>query len=545
MVAPNLHVVLSAGGVTRNVTRRMIDGLDFSNTAPGGFLSCNVNLSERVGRTFAELTEYATLDVIDGRSAMPVWSGRLEQPGRETGQGERRQLTAVGGSSHAKDSVRPVVYYDARASMWAQADNGAVLAATFQQQDAGGVPGRALFFSFPKGTVVPANGRVVARYYGLIDTGQTLARMLGNVTFGRASSVYSVDFVGRGGPSVDTLLKSLAGGGAPATLIAQKSTDFPATDHIIPEIRLFESAGETVPNDLTWAIVDGPDVLGTRLDRDGVAVDVTAYNGDNTGVLPHDIVADVLGRYLPEFARSTAEVDTSLTTRIDQMAYDDPVDADQILSDLMLLNPTHYWAAWESTQAGYRFEWTPWPLEVSSDLDTRRDAFSSPGGVAQLFNEVTVRWKDGKDRPRATVATGDSPALTAAGLTRRGLLDLGSQIGSANAAAAAGAAFLTAHKYPDNSGTIKVSRPVADVLAGRVRQPWEWRAGVLVRVSNLAPYPDALNLSTSNGVTVFRVSSVSYSARDNTATLALDSYSATVARALARLAAAARNNRRA
>jgi hypothetical protein len=74
-------------------------------------------------------------------------------------------------------------------------------------------------------------------------------------------------------------------------------------------------------------------------------------------------------------------------------------------------------------------------------------------------------------------------------------------------------------------------------------QPWELRAGVLARVRNVAPHVDYLN-PAPNGETIFRVSEVTYSAANNEATLTLDSYGRTVARALANLRRSTERQRR-
>jgi hypothetical protein len=54
-------------------------------------------------------------------------------------------------------------------------------------------------------------------------------------------------------------------------------------------------------------------------------------------------------------------------------------------------------------------------------------------------------------------------------------------------------------------------------------QPWEIRAGNLIRVRDVTPRIDSLNATDRNGVTVFRVYAVDYDASSNTATLELDS----------------------
>jgi hypothetical protein len=223
----------------------------------------------------------------------------------------------------------------------------------------------------------------------------------------------------------------------------------------------------------------------------------------------------------------------------------------------MTMFPTHYWAVWGGDPVaqyqlpgyvglgGAQFEWKPWPTTIALEgLDTELDVFDDSGSAADLYNEVMVRYVDAVGRSFTTLRTSTSPALTAAGLTRRAFIDLGSQLGNLAQSQLVGDNFLAAHQYPSNGGTIKVRRPLRDATTGRLLRPRELRAGVLCRVGNLAPQPDPLNSASSNGSTVFRVSTVSYSAKSDEATLTLDSYSRSLARQLAGLSRRAQRTRR-
>jgi hypothetical protein len=114
-----------------------------------------------------------------------------------------------------------------------------------------------------------------------------------------------------------------------------------------------------------------------------------------------------------------------------------------------------------------------------------------------------------------------------------GAIDLGSGVGSSGNAVQAGDGFLADHKYPSNQGTLTVARPIRDLATGMAIQPWEIMPGELVRVRGVESYPDALNVSDRDGLTMFRVVEVNYSAADNTAQLALDAPARSASRALA------------
>lgn len=526
----------------RAITAELLDDVQYGNAAPGGYTTAQFRLSRPISLPNAQLVAYQPVTVIDTRSGEQVWWGRLEDPGRDSAS--VWALQAVGGSSHARDLVTPVIYNDSRNDSWVRRDERVMPNSTFGtgNETAGTTP---LVFTWPDKTVLPASGRTVA-FYGLLDdTGQHVGGLHAQFTGGRVLATILQQWVGRGGPAADANLQSIAISTSLQTLAARLGTEF-ATLHTEAELRLFwnGAAATAIVGDTTWTECIGTRVLGTRVDRYGT--ELTAAANYTAPVIPvHAIVEDVLGRFLPEFDRANSSVDTSSPVTISQLTYEDGTTAAQLFDDLMALAVTHYWAAWGNPNGlGPVMEWKPWPLEVAlPGLDTHLDAFSSPSSAADLFNQVAVRWKDPNGKSRTTIRTGACPALDAAGLTRRGSLDLGGQTGDTLQATTAGDAFLAAHRYPTNTGTIVVTRPVVDMSSGRTLDPHQLRAGVLCKVANLDPSTDQLN-PIPNGDTVFRVSAVSYSAKSNAATLTLDSYERTVGRALAKLGKATALQRR-
>lgn len=526
----------------RAVTAELLDDVQFGNTAPGGFTTAQVKLSRPINLPNPQLQAYQPVAIVDTRSGEQVWWGRLEDPGRDSTS--VWQLQAVGGSSHARDLFAPVIYNDSRNDSWVRREERVLPKGTFGTgtEQGGATP---LVFTWPDGTVLPASARTVAYYGRLRDTGQRVGGIHSSFTAGRAAATILMQLVGRDGPAADANLASVAIATSAQNLTARLGTEF-TTLHAAAEMRLFwnGAAGSAVPGDTTWVEVVGARLLGTRVTRFGVELTAAAEYA-SPSIPVHSVVEDALGRFLPDFDRPNSIVDTSSPVTITQLAYEDGTTAAQLLDDLMALAPTHYWAAWGNpTGAGPVMEWKPWPLEVAlPGLDTTMDSFSTANSAADLFNQVVVRWKDANGNTRTTTRTGTCDALDAAGLVRRGSLDLGGQAGDAAQAVAAGDAYLAAHRYPTNTGTIVVTRPVVDMGSGRTLDPHQLRAGVLCKVANLNPSPDLLN-PIPNGDTVFRVSGVSYSAKSNAATLTLDSYERTVGRALARLGKATALQRR-
>ena len=123
--------------------------------------------------------------------------------------------------------------------------------------------------------------------------------------------------------------------------------------------------------------------------------------------------------------------------------------------------------------------------------------------------------------------------MTDIGLTRTGLLDISDEIGSVNNAVSAGTGFLQDHNRVPAAGSLTVVRPVRDIQRGCLVQPWQIKPGELIKVHGVEASID-LAQNDRDSLTVFRI--VSVEARgDGTASLELDMFTRTEARAIADL----------
>jgi hypothetical protein len=277
--------------------------------------------------------------------------------------------------------------------------------------------------------------------------------------------------------------------------------------------------------------------------KDQFGADITAGAYGNAYVLAGEIIKDLLGRVLDQYDGAHASIDTGAAHHIDQLAYVDGVTPAQVLDDLMLLEPAFYWTTGPSdpTTGKYSFAWKAWPTSVRYET-TLEDGASMPTSSQELWNQVTVRWRGPAGALHQTLRTGSCPILDKAGVTRRAIIDAGDEIASQANANRVGDNFLANHRYPANAGTVTIPRPIRDLTTGAMVDPFQIQPGELIRVRGVESYADALNASSNDGVTVFRIWSVEYDSDSNSATLELDTDSRTRANALKRLIQ--RRNRR-
>ncbi|PZF98266.1 hypothetical protein [Micromonospora deserti] len=530
-----LSIRLRTARGERNVTREVRD-LTMRWTDPGGYQSAQIALNRPLTLQPDEIAYYGDLTIHDGRNGQVVWDGRLEDPGRSAGgQGQVWDIAAVGGQSHTRDRIVPLIYVDQPLSQLERVDNVVPAGTTAVGTDPGiaGSQVQALVLQFPQGLTIATSARIVMRYVGLQRSGQKLARIDHTWDAGRTDTAFQVQAVTRtdgllsGGENARSDTWNTAGGGSSPRLIV---TNFPSGRTTVEWRVFYSGVGGTVSDGNHWASISNMIVQATRYNAAGTE-QLTAASYPNNYVLAHEIVADLLGRLLTEFDGAGARID-STTHQIDQLIYPDGVDAARVLDDLMTLEGGFTWRAWERGSNGlFRFEWVPTPSTVRYVADVT-DGYDSQGSADGLYNRVTVRWRDTLGQPLTATVSATVPLLDDAGLIRQGRIDLGSDAGSATAAIRAGQQWLAARRYPPNAGRLRIARPILDLQTGRMVMPWEIGPG-LIRVRGILPRPDALNATARDGVTIFRVIGGEYRASDGAATLDLDSYAPSVPRQIA------------
>jgi hypothetical protein len=536
-----LAVRLRTARADRHVTADLRD-LRFRSVVPGGFASAQASLHRPLTLMPDEIGYYADLYVYDARNGATVWQGQVEDLGRTAGaDGQVWDLAAIGPSSRAKNFTAPLIYIDQSLTPWVQVDRRTAGAEAGVSTDPGDTTGLrpALVMRIAQGTNVTQFSNSTVRYNELYNAQQKLARCSFTWDGGVSDANWAFRAITRDNGSLltgeDAFIATLnTAGGSGAIVI---DDEFPPGRNTVDLLIIQSAAGSgTVPNDTYWGSAYNVKIIATRYDLTGTEITSTASYTNNY-VLASEVVTDLLGRLLGPYGGYDAEGATVATTayHIDSLAYPSGASPAQIFDDLMALEPAYYWAAWETTPAGgHRFEWRDWPTSVRYEADTV-DGLDSPASAANLFSDVTVRYKDVKGYVQNYQASQTIQALSAAGLRRWGYLDLGDEAGSTAAAQQAAEQFLAEHTHPPNAGRLTIARPILDRDTGRMVQPWEIRPGHLIRIRGILPSVDSLNATTRDGTTVFKIASAEYAAATAAATLELDSYSLTTARAIADL----------
>lgn len=521
-----LSVRLQTPKSDRHVTRDL-HNLTFRSTAPGGFASASFSLSRPLVIAPEEIAEYGKVVVYDRRNGGTVWEGRIEDPGRSAGNnGPVWSITATGPAVYAEDRTTALIYADRRTEGWRVGiDSIASVDVTVNDE--------SVKMSVANGTTHNAGFAGLAVYHPIAYTGHQLGRVHVPWTAGLTSSNYEVwlgTSLGTGATDNHDIQQVTSTSG---TLVCSRggSNAITAGNDTVRLRFVRQTSAFTPTNDTDW-VSFSPIVMGLLVDADGNDI-TSGYN--NNYVYAEDVVRDLLGRLLGETYDGPGASVAETFAQIDQLAYPDGASARQVLEDLMLIEPAYYWAAWETLDTGkHRFEWVEWETSVRYDASTA-DGFDSPAVSGEVYNAVSVRWRDGNGTSRVFRQTQSVLTLDNAGLTREAFIDVSDEAGSAANATQIAGQFLAEHQEPLNQGTLNISRPILDLHTGRAAQPWEIRPGHLIRVRDVFPRLDALNASKRDGVTVFKVAAVDFDSSSATATLELDSYPLTISRAIAEL----------
>lgn len=517
----------------RHITN-LISGLQFRKEAIGGGVYLSMRLYQPLARFDTDVQGLAKVYLYDARSAETLWEGRLTDLGRTAGaDGQAWDLVAFGPKIHATDTTQALIYVDTRLDEWRRSMFSTRNATT--QTDERGEDTPTLLVAAEEGKTIATSWQGSWGYRAVRRAGMKLARIrcdwdagVTNTDFDLMIHTHEGDNVSGGAADTDD---ANTAGGTLSTVVGD--ANFP-NGRDVAELRVERNNTAGTGIEDHWFEFYDISVKALRVDKTGA--EITTGYGSGVTVTAAEIVEDLLGRVLNQYDGANATVDTTGTYTIDQAAWPDGVTAEQVLADLMVLEPAFRWyCKHDVTGDGYQFFWEPWPTTVRYEA-TLDDGGSFPSSWQEVFNKVTVRWTGRRGEPRTTEVESTVDRFDAEGIVRSTVIDLADEVGSSAAATRAGENFLADHAVPKNAGTLTISRPVRDLTSGRMVWPFELVEGELIRVRGIESYPDALNASSNDGLTVFRMHAVQFDSDACSASVELDADSRTQANALRKLA---------
>lgn len=272
--------------------------------------------------------------------------------------------------------------------------------------------------------------------------------------------------------------------------------------------------------------------IGRRYDRYGDRT--TPLSAPNVlTVKPRDVVEDLLGTVLSGRI-SPGTVSTASSNLVQQACWYDGANVATMLDAMVEVDAGFWWAVWspDNPNGLPRLDWRPWNVTPRYTVDAMHPV-SLDGGGEQMANRCLVTYLHPNGTTRATFATALSvPAVTrvytgaARGSGYRdmnlNLIDRGGM--ARETAEALGQQALIDQAVSTSAGSAQVTSVILDAASGRLVQPWEIRPGWPVRLGATPQRYDGSNgaPATPNGETVFRLTSVTYSAASDEAELQLD-----------------------
>lgn len=523
-------VTVALGG---EMITRQVSNLSFKSADPGGFASATLDLSRPI--TAESLDPFTQVQIFDAETGEQVGGGRVLDPGPGVLEsGEVWSLSALGeGIAHMEDIEAPYVLIDSSYQPWHQTYSTSKKMTWSQAPQPADGSTDGLLFDIDDGATINATWKTDLRYWPILYAKKLVGGYSYRHVDGRVSSNNRVqDFASTRFGTFDIPNDTAFSGSV--YVDAEVGVDFAvadARDNVF--IRFTRNSSSLVATVDDWTHVEDIRISAMRLGRDRQPiVGPNAYL--NNYIYAQDAVIDVWATLCPRFDVKNARVDSG-TYQFDQLAWYNGVKPSGIFDDLMAAEAAFTWGVYEQQDNGlWRAEWVQRPTAVRYELDAY-DGFRASDGSADLIDHVVITGQDSAGRPAVTHVYGSQPILTAAGFSRARTVDVGTDWRNTANATAIGQNIIAESILRSTSASVTVARKVLDLYTGRYVKPFHIKPGHLCRVRGVKPTQDTLNPSGSDGSSVFRIVSNSYSTDSASSSLELNSYTITEAKAIADL----------
>lgn len=515
-----------------NLTGYLIGAPKFQKADPGGFKAASFTVSQKLGFRSDMIQPYSRIYIYNQRNGDCVFEGDVSHPGRSvTDDGAILEVQVDGGAERLNDWSGSRIYVDRDMQAWVKNPAQALPATTVEVgDDRSGSGLDALTLAFPDETHVESLYRAEAFYTRIRESSQTIGYFDYTVAGGHNS--------GSPGWQVRLIISppsTVARTNTLATSILSSPQNVTGNNWDTAYMQLIWTSGSSNTGTLNnvWASIRGL-VLVVRMKlKDGT----NRTSGLAGAVTASQVWEDMLGSEMlnTAFDGANARVDAGTATWIWQMAYPDGVTPAQIAEDLMTYEQGMTYIVGPSNPANgkYTFSWYTRSDSVRYEALLWADEHSGGTQAVDQYNEVVARWKTPVGNLRMTTSTQSIPEMDAVGRKRRFFQDLGTVLGDADNVTTANSTVLQDHRYPRNTGRVRISRPIVDLWTGRTVQPFEIEPACLIRLVGINPSPDALNTSlTPNGSTICRIVNTDYDGESNSVDLDLDEVPYSMAQAI-------------
>lgn len=484
-----LAIELQTAQGSRRVNARE---LNFTKSARGGYQSAQVDLAEAISTADPAVQPESRCRITDQRTAEVVWEGYLGQPGRTVTrqEGHLWQAGAVGTQSVLADRSKAYIGVDRILDSWYQKNRSrpGLQAEVASKPSNDLIP--ALLERFPAGTPVTTGDFAMMEYDRIWDSGQLLGGFAFTHDSGRTAGAdwFNQSRVGMGSGGFASTIHDDLQNTAPVSRDARWTTQWVGNDANWLVLRFTrKSGGATTPGDDSfWSSFYSIHVMPKFFDKTGAGITTAAFY--QVGWLHADeVVVDALQHFTNMVDVAGATI-ASFTHDIDQLAYDS-VRLPQVFDDVALMEPEMYWKVGpsgfglngnqHSFQLGRYDETNGMPrYEFSVD-----DGYQAPGSESQLANGLRVFWTDKRGQEQSSFYSTTVAQLDQWGRTRDAEeIHLSAEIGSQVNADRIGAMLLPQLNTQQVSATVSISRPVRDLVTGRLCDPWQLEPGCLVQV---------------------------------------------------------------
>ena len=503
----------------------------FQKADPGGFKGGSFVVDQRLGYRSDVIQPYSRVYIYNTRNGDTVMEGDVSHPGRAV-SADGALLEVQFDVDRLNDWSGARIYCDRDLQAWTKTPTALVSSVVEQSEDRGGSGLDSLTLAIPMETHVDTNYRAEAGYYRIREAGQTIGRFDYTDDGGQTS--------GDPGWQVRTIITPPSTVARTQTLNVGGHTSSPQNvtgdDWDTAYVQLIWTSGSSNTGsvaDTSWVSIRGLVIVARTKLKDGT----NKTTGYANAVTADQVWEDMLGSEMLNTAIDgpNARVDAGTGEFIYQLAYPDGVTPAQIAEDLMTYEPgmTYYIGASKPTNDKYTFKWYTRSDSVRYEAMVWTDEHTGGIQPVEQYNEVLSRWKTPIGNIRMTKTTQSIPEMTAVGRVRRAFQDLGTVLGNDINATTSNNTLLSEHRYPKNTGRVRISRPIVDLHTGRRVQPFEIEPGYMIRLVGVNPTPDALNTSlTPNGSTICRIVNNSYDGENNSADLDLDAVPFSMAQAI-------------